>query len=145
MMILGTVYFVFKMASDAIWLLHLFRSEFENPGLLMKTASFYLFFALTLLQGATMVKFIGDENFEAATVVIGAIVLSILSYNHFSRNLVTPEVLSYDRIYPSKEQVSKWRFDYQHPLEKEDFKSESWRCLDQPSDLRIQEERSRGL
>lgn len=119
LMILGMIYLFFKIMSDSIWLIHVHRSEFESAGKLVKNASLKLFVCLFLLQISTLVKFIGEENMEAGIIVLGTIILTYICKQNFNRNFIKPEHLSYDVIYPDRQDLERWKFAYQHPLQKD--------------------------
>lgn len=125
-MILGMIYLASKLVSESIWLIHIHKSEFENPGLLVRNSCGKLFFCLALLQVSTLLKYLGEENYEAALIVISAVVLTVSSYQSFIKAFISPEILSLEAINPSREEIINWQFLYTHPVEKENFSEMEW-------------------
>jgi hypothetical protein len=125
-MFLGMVYLFSKLISESIWLIHIHKSEFENPGLLIRNACGKLFFSVGLLQLSTLLKFVGEDNHEAALVVLGVGILTIIAYAGFNRVFINPEVLSLEAVHPSKEEILNWQYAYTHPVEKENFAELDW-------------------
>lgn len=125
-MALGMLFLLVKLVAEAVWLVHIHKSEFENPGLLVRNACGKLFFCLALLQGSTLFKFLGEENYEAALVVVAAGTLTLAAFQNFRKAFVSPEVLSLDAVHPSREEILNWQFAYTHPVEKENFGHVDW-------------------
>lgn len=110
----------FKILADSIWLRNVYKAEFNSNGSLVHRASLRVIQCLIFLQVCTLLKFIGETNFEGVVCVIGVLVVTILVYNNNTLPFITPDILDLQRVRPSIQTLANWEVYFSHPIHKDE-------------------------